>query len=228
MVSARLLLLSLFSAACSGAPCFGRLNATFQFEEVCYKVLQNGTNSLQLREFAADAGAAATLVTYNASDAITTYQEALELTSYYVIEYFIGNTNAKNVSLLSSRTVPFALRPPSAANPSWLAFMALAPSKWPASKVPPKPTYGVELTPLGGEKEEPVLLAVQHASSNFSPQPTDFDALCAKVKAEVAKQFPGYKIDEESLYSPTHARFYGYEFIGSPYEYECWYGVTKA
>lgn len=221
-------LLSLFTATKAVAPCSGRFNSTFAFEEVCFKVLQNGTDSLKLREYAVGVGAGATLVTYTASDSITVYQEALELASYSVIEYFIGNFNSKNVSLLSSRTVPLALRPPSPANPSWLAFMALAPSHGPPGKLPPKPVYGVELTPLGGKDgKEAVLLAVQRASTSQSPQPADFEALCAKAKAGVANQFPGYSVDETSPYSPTHTRYYGFEFIGDKYDYECWYGVKK-
>lgn len=221
--------LSLLAAAASSAPCFGRLNETYPFEKVCYDVLFNGTDGLELREYAAGAGATATLVTYNASDAITTYQEALMETSYYVIEYFIGSTNALNKSLLASRTVPFTLRPPSAANPTWRAAMALAPSLWPAGATPPTPTYGVELAPLGGRGgKQAVRLAVQRASSEQTPQPEDFDALCAKLRAAVAAQLPKYAVDDASIYSPTHARYYGYLYFEGLYEYECWLGVVRA
>ena len=218
------------AAAAPAAPCYGRLNQTYVFEEVCYVSLFNGTDGLELREYAAGAGAAATLVTYNASNAITIYQEALEETAFYVIEYFIGNSNALNKSLLSSRTVPLALRPPSKANPSWLGFMALAPSRWPQGKAPPKPTYGVELVPLSGRggKAAAVLLAVQRASAREAPQPSDFDLLCSKLYAAVGAQLPQYAVDFASVYTPTHARYYGFEFIGDVYEYECWLGVKKA
>jgi hypothetical protein len=204
------------------------LNETYPFEEVCFKALFNGSASLQLREYAAGAGAAATLVAYNASASITTYQEALEMTSYYVIEYFVGSTNAENKSLLSSRTVPLALRPPSAANPNWLGFMALAPSRWPPGAAPPAGRYGVELEPRGGRRgKEAVLVAARRAATNESPQPDDFDALCKQLTAAVAAQLPAYRVDEASVYTPTHARFYGFEYIGDLYEYECWVGVKK-
>ena len=221
-------LLLLLTGASAAAPCFGRLNDTYAFEEVCYKVLKNGTGGLQLREYAAGAGALATLVTYNASQSTSPYQEALMLTSFYVIEYFIGPGNALNKSLLPSRTIPLALRPPSAANPSWLAFMAIAPSQFPPGTVPPKPRYGTELAPLGGRGgKEAVLLATKRASTSESPQPSDFDALCASLKAAVPLQFAGYEVDDASVYSPTHARYYGFEFFGDVYTYECWIGVKK-
>lgn len=211
------------AGAAVAAPCFGRLNETVKFEEVCYVSLFNGTDGLQLREYAGDS-ASATLVSFNASSSITSYEEALELTTFYVIEYFVGPGNAQNKSLLSSRTVPLSLRPPSAANPAWRATMALAPSHWPAGKAPPKPGYGIELQPLGGGKQT-VLLAVQRASSAQSPQPADFDALCARLRTAVGAQLPKYAIDDDSPFSPTHARYYGFEYYGT-FEYECWLGVT--
>ena len=224
-----LLPLAVSVGASAAAPCFGRLNETFPFEEVCYKVLINGTGALQLREYAAGAGAAATLVTFNASNTITVYQEALEMTAFYVIDYFIGASNALNKSLLSARTVPLALRPPSAANPGWLGFMAAAPSKFPPGAALPKPLYGLELAPLGaGGGEEAVLIAAKRAVLYETPQPSDFDALCASLKAGVAKQLPGYRVDEASVYTPTHARFFGFEFFGGTFEIECWVGVKKA
>ena len=228
MAASRTLALALIVAAAAAAPCFGRLNDTVAFEEVCFEVLFNGSDGLQLREYAAGAGAAATIVSYNASNAITVYQEALMETSYYVIEYFIGNTNALNKSLLSSRTVPLTLRPPSAANPTWRATMALAPSRWPAGAAPPAPLYGVELAPLGGRGGKQALqLAVQRASSNGAPQPEDFDALCARLRAAVAAQLPTWAVNDASAFTPTHARYYGFEFYGDTYEFECWMGVKR-
>jgi len=225
----RLLALALLASSAYSAPCFGRLNETYAFEEVCYDVLFNGTGGLELREYAAGAGSAATLVTYNASSAITTYQEALEMASFYVIEYFVGPGNALNTSLLSSRTVPLALRPPSALNPSWRASMALAPSLWPAGSRPPAPAYGVELAPLGGRGgRQAVRLASMRAETNESPQPADFDVLCAALRAAVAAQLPRYAVDEASPFTPTHARYFGFEFYGDKYEYECWVGVARA
>jgi hypothetical protein len=68
-------------AAAAAAPCFGVLNATFPFEEVCFKLLKGGEGGLQLREYPASASnqGGVTLVAYNASAAITVYQEALEM-----------------------------------------------------------------------------------------------------------------------------------------------------
>ena len=72
----------------------------------------------------------------------------------------------------------------------------------------------------------PLLLAVQRASSDVSPQPADFDALCAKLKAGVKAQLPGYELDAASPLTPTHARYFGFEWLG-PFDFECWSGVKK-
>ena len=216
------------AAAPAAAPCFGLLNSTFRFEEACYTVLHNGTGGLSLREYpAAAASGGVTLVAYNASAAITVYQEALEMTGFYVIEYFVGPVNARNESLLSSRTVPLALRPPTPEHDSWLGFMALAPSKWPAGRKPPAALDDAELLPLGmGGAAGPLLLAVQRATSDSPPQPSDFDALCAKLAAGIKKQLPGYEADPASPFSPTHARYFGFEWVG-PFDMECWMGVKN-
>ena len=215
------------AAAPAAPPCFGILNSTFAFEEACYTVLHSGTGGLSLREYpAAAASGGVTLVAYNASASITVYQEALEMTGYYVIEYFVGPVNARNESLLSSRTVPLLLRPPTPEHDSWLGFMALAPSKWPAGRKPPAALYDAELLPLGMGGAGPLLLAVQRTTSNFSPQPSDFDALCAKLAAGIKKQLPGYEADPASPFSPTHARYFGFEWVG-PFDMECWMGVKK-
>jgi hypothetical protein len=218
------------ASAAAPTKCLGVLNSTFAFEEACFTLLHNGTGGLSLREYsAAAARGGVTLITYNASSAITVYQEALEETGYYVIEYFVGPVNARNESLLSSRTVPLALRPPTPQHDGWLGFMALAPSRWPAGKTPPAPIYGAELLPLGlggAAAGGPLLLAVQRATSESSPQPADFDALCTELAAGVKKQLPGYEVDAASPFTFTHARYYGFAWLG-PFDLECWCGVVK-
>lgn len=209
------------SGLASAPRCQGLLNATFPFEEVCYDTIFNGTEGLSLRAYKG-ANSEASLVTYNASATITVYQEALELTTFYVISYFTGEGNAKNESLTYARTVPLVLRPPTPSHNFWASHMAIAPSHFPPGSKPPKPAYGSELLPMGD-----VTLAVLHATLNFSPEPSDFDALCAKTVAAVKAQLPAWKIDAASPYSPSHARFDSYEFFDGPFDIECWYAVSK-
>ena len=208
------------------APCYGKLNFTFPFEEVCYKTVFNGTNGLSLREYDG-AELETTLITNNASSSITTYQEALTLTTFYVIEYLVGEFNVQNKSLLNARTVPLVLRPPTAENNEWLSFMALAPSKFPPKSNPPKPTEhsGVVLKPLGSS---PVTLAVLRADLTQDPQPSDFDTLCKKLEAGVKSQLPAWKIDSSSPFTFSHARYYTEIFFGSYWTCECWAAVSKA
>ena len=77
---------------------------------------------------------------------------------------------------------------------------------------------------LGGAG--PLAIAAQRATLQSSPQPSDFDALCAALDAAVAAQLPSWKVDPASPFTHTHARFYGYVWTG-PYDYECWAGVVK-
>lgn len=219
------------AAAAAAPPCYGHLNHTYRFEEVCFSLLHNGTGGLSLRSYPAAAASGVTLVAYDASSAITTYQEALMLTAFYVLEFFNSTGNAAGENLEASRTVPILLRPPTPAHDGWRGSMALAPSLWPAGggKKPPAPKYGTALVPLGmGSPAGPLLVAVQRATSDAVPQPADFDALCAKLEAAVKAQLPGYKVDAASPYTPSHARYYGYLFFEGPFDYECWAGVTKA
>jgi hypothetical protein len=220
------------AAAPPPKPCFGRLNSTFPFEEACFTLLHTGTDGLSLREYAAAAARGGVrLLAYNASASSVTYQNLLEIGSFNVIQYFTGPGNSRNEPLLTSRTVPLALRPPTRDNDSWLVWMALSPSKWPASKAPPVPLpkYGVALVPLGIDASAagPLLIAVQRATSkSVAPQQADFDELCAKGYAAVATQLPGYAFDEASPLSPTHARYFS-QLSSGPFDYECWLAVTK-
>jgi hypothetical protein len=224
-----LFFLSTITGVRAAAPCYGKLNYTFPFEEVCYQTIFNGTNGLSLREYSG-ASLEATLVTYNASASITTYQEALTLTTFYIIEYLIGGGNVQNKSLLEARTVPLVLRPPTTDNNDWLAFMALAPSKFPPKSHPPSPvpSYGVVLKPFGNKGSTPVTLAVQRADLTQDPQPSDFDDLCKKIESGIKSQLPTWKIDAASPYTYSHARYYTEIFFGSYWTCECVAEVVKA
>jgi hypothetical protein len=212
-------LIASIAVVAAAAPCYGRLNETIPFEEVCYTVLKNGTDGLSLRKYGASG--AAMLVEYQASSSITVYQEALTLTTFYVIEYFLGPGNVHNDSLLSARTVPLVLRPPTPAHNFWVAHMALTPSRYPPA-TPPAPYAPTTLRPLG----ENTTLAVQRATLAQSPQPSDFDALCAKLSAGIKEQLPGWSVDTDSPYTPSHARYYSYYNYEGPWTIECWMGVA--
>ena len=221
-------LMFLILSKVNSSPCFGKLNYTFPLEEVCYTTIFNGTNGFSLREYSGNA-LGSTLVTYNASDSITTYQEALMLTTFYVIEYFTGGGNALNKSLINDRTVPLLLRPPTNQNNEWLATMALSPSKYPSKSHPPLPIPGPSGVILKkvSDGSAPIQIAVQRADLSQDPQPSDFDTLCSKLQASVKVQLPNWKIDETSEYTYSHARYYTEIFFGSYWTCECWARVSK-
>lgn len=202
------------AAAAKKKHCYDTLDGK-PFETVCYRVLANTSSGLAIREFEG-ANAAAFVVSYEAPSSITTYQEALMLTSFYVIEYFV------NKSLSGARTVPLTLRNPSPAHEEWVAGMALAPSLWPPASTPPTPTHPTKVAPFGT-----ITLASLRAVVQESPQPSDFDALCAALRTALQSELPAYKVDEASPITSTHAR-YNTELWSGPWQVECWLGVVKA
>jgi hypothetical protein len=214
------LLFALVAAAAALAPtkpCLDTLNAQ-PFETVCHKTLANASGGLLTVRAYAGASAQAFSVTSAASGAVTVYQEALELTTFGVLDYFTNRS-----STLSARTVPLTLRPPTPAHNEWVGQMALAPSKWPPGSKPPPPPYApTRVAPLGD-----VTLAALRATMQSSPQPSDFDALCARLRAAVPKELPAWRVDEASPVSPTHARYFSQEWEG-PWLVECWVGVVAA
>lgn len=196
-------------------PCFDTLNGQ-PFETVCHKILANASGGLLTVRAYAGASAKAFAVSSAAPPTVTVYQEALELTTFYVIDYLT------NKSLVDARTVPLTLRPPTPTHNEWLAQMALAPTRWPPGSTPPAPFAPIEVAPLGD-----VTLAALRATLQFSPQPADFDHLCAQLRTAVPKELPAWKVDEASPISPTHARYDGRDW-GGPWLVECWVGVVAA
>jgi len=162
-------------------------------------------------------------VEMNASATITTYQEALIMTSFYIIDYFEGQGNSLNKSLLSSRTVPYTLHPPTSSRNFWLGRMALAPSKWPAHSAPPGAIPPVDLAPLG--KGNTFLLASLRKQFQEYPQPSDFETLCASLTSSLGQL--GATLDPDSVYSPSHAYYFGEGNLNA-FDSECWVGVKAA
>jgi hypothetical protein len=220
MFRAAVTCLSLFALQTSAAKCLGMLNSTFPFEEVCYQTLYNNSDGLSVRAYSG-ADASAQLVSFNVS-AAEIYQEALEMSTFYVISYFAGEGNKRNKSLTAARTVPLVLRPPTSEHNLWTSHMALAPSHFPPGSKAPAPGWGITVSPLGD-----VTLAVLHGTLYQSPQPSDFDELCSTAAAAVKAQLPDWTIDPTSPFSPSHARYFSYEFYEGPFDIECWWGLMK-
>ena len=224
----QVLLLSLCvtaALAITAPPCSASFNNATQLETPCYKVVHQATTKdglpLELRRYS---GSEAIVAASNASAEITVYQEALTMTAYYLIEYLKGPGNVQNKSLLTSRTVPLTLHPPTPSRNFWLGRMALAPSKWPAHSTPPAPVKNelLDIAPLG---KGTFLLASVRKQYQETPQPSDFDALCATLTSNLG--LLGATLDPSSIYSPAHAYYFGFENLGAD-DAECWLGVTAA
>ena len=214
------------AASAAAPPCHASFNNETQLETPCYAVVRRASapsgGALELRRYA---GAAATVVEYNLSASVTTYQEALNIAGFYVIAYFQGD-NQQNKSLLASRTVPFTLHPPSATRDFWLGRMALAPSQWPAHSQPPATNENNGTPSLAALGKGAFLVASLRKSFQETPQPSDLDELCASLNSSLG--LLGGALDPASVYSPTHAYYFGRADILNSYDAECWLGVTAA
>ena len=216
------------TAMAAPVPCTGEFNGGQPLEEVCFTTLLNSSNTkgLSVRTYAAAAEGAVGLVSYNVSALFpaATFDDALTLGGFGVIEYFLGGFNKLKKNVLDARTVPFLLLPPGGAG-GWAGRMALAPSRYPAGKAAPAPLDNVTLVAL---YTQPLVLAVQRESAATPLTGDQFAALCARaVSAVAAGALPGYRINPASPFAAgVYALYYGRDApSGGPFVAECWLGV---
>ena len=216
------LALTLYAASASAAaPCYGPFNHTYKLETPCFKVLAS-SGDLSVREFVD--GKHVTLVEKTISSSVTVFQEAFTIGTFDVLAYFTGELNAKNDSLLSSRTVPLVVRLPASQHDDWAVHMALAPSLWPAARtrIPPIPNNNISLVPITSAP-----IAVQYKLFELCPQPEDLAALCKTLDANLAA-LGGWTVDASSPVTYSYASYNGYTYYDGPWDAECWAGVIPA
>ena len=225
-------LFSLAASVISGdppEPCYAQVDGSSPFEEVCYSPLVELPNGFTLRDYSGD-NALATLYHLHAPAAFGPYDYALNETTVALLNYFLGPGNAAGAAQFNLLTVPLLLRPPTAADPRWIASMALAPSQFPVGSVPVPVAKGSpynQTLELLGRAGASVVMAVQHARRATLPGQKQFDALCSTLEKNLAAlAIPIWAVDTESQYTPMHARYWGRDFPG-PYDYECWMAVVK-
>ncbi len=221
------------AAAAAAAPCEGEFNGQQPLEAVCFATLLNSstTKGLSARAYAPAASARTTLVSYNVSALFpaSTFDDALTLAGFGVIEYLLGGFNKPHESLLDARTVPFLLLPPGSAG-GWVGRMALAPSKFPVRGKAPAPLNNVTLVALSAQ---PLTLAALRERSTGEGPPTgaQLAALCARaVGAVAAGALPGFAVDGASPFAAgVFALYYGRDApSGGPYDAECWVGIVRS
>jgi hypothetical protein len=225
-----LALLSLAAAALASEPCYDQLDGTRPFETVCYKLLANLSNGLSLREYANE-DAAANLVVFSAASTLQPYSTALNTTTGIMLLYFTGPGNELQLPLVKELTVPLLLRPPSAAHDQWQTIMAIAPSSVPAGSAPVgvnsalDPGEQCTLQLLAGGADS-LTIAVQRAVLKTPPVQGDFTKLCAKLQLHLKTSLPGWHVDPQSQFTPSHAHYYGQAYKGPSFVIECWMGVV--
>ena len=212
-----LLAMTVDAAACH----FPYNNMTRALDAACYAVLGSELG-YEIREYPPSS---TLVVRTNISAQVTTYQEALTMGAFYILGYFTGDANAKNISLLAARTTPLLLRPsrPASQTP-WFMDMAIAPG---TPQPLPAPLYGVEVVPLVPRKGAPILLAARHEQMSSSPQPSDYEACALKLVTSLAGSTT-WRYNASSSVSPSYAYFTGQDFVPEePYDIECWVGVAR-
>ena len=218
------------SPASAPSPCYGTFIAASgpeTVEEVCFTTLLNSstTMGLSVRQYPA---AAAALASYNVSALYpdSTFDSALTLGSFGVLEYFIGGFNKQRRNILDARTVPFLLLPPAAAG-GWVGRMALAPSQFPGGAKAPAPLDNVTLVELSADK---LTLAVQRFENIAAFTGPQLATLCADATREIATgALPGYSIDASSPFAAgAFGLYYGRDVNSGPFVAECWLGVSTS
>jgi hypothetical protein len=166
----------------------------------------------------------ATLVSANESAALQPWDNALEITTNHMFDYFEGNGNAGMVNLTAYVTAPLMFRPATKTR-LWHADMVLAPSAWPKGSKVPQPARGfVTLGPFG-----PLKVAVLHRVIVTPPAQADFEACDAALRKVVAGSTT-WSVNAAGPHTPTFAFYFprddGLIPPKGPYNIECWVEVT--
>ena len=146
------------------------------------------------------------------------FSENLQDTSYFLFQYFAGD-NAKKANLTSSLTAPLILRPVSperSGDLSWVAAMALAPSRWPAGSAPPAPTSSnVAVRPFGEVvmASVPVLLPAAPVEEDFRAAYEQLESLVGFVPAGSGQ----WVLNNTSPLSPSFSFYFGQAYNGTAY-----------
>ena len=213
------------AAAKPYSPCHMPYTAfTRATESPCFAKLGALGSGVTVRSYAAATDNGATLVSSNVSAALQPWDEALEVTSNHMFDYFEGNGNAGGVNLTRYVTAPLMFRPASATR-TWYVDMELQPSAWPAKSRPPQPARGfVALAPFG-----PLQVAALHRVVKTPPAQADFEACDAALRAVVATS-TAWTVNALGPHTPTFAFYFsrddGLAPSSGPYNIECWVEVS--
>ena len=222
---AQLLSLAAATAAASPTSCFVAINdvtAVLAFAEVierpCFTTLYatDSPFAVSIRAYPRDA---AMLVESSISDDPgRSFNENLQDTSYFLFQYFSGD-NAKKANLSSALTAPLILRPVSperSGDLSWVAAMALAPSRWPAGSTPPAPTLSnVAVRPFGEVviASVPVLLPAAPVEEDFRVAYGLLESLVGFVPAGSGQ----WVLNNTSPLSPSFSYYFNEAYNGTGY-----------
>lgn len=150
------------------------------------------------------------------------YVDAVVAAAQYIIDFFIGS-NDERLNILSSRTVPLTIRPPSpATNNQWLGTMMVSTANYPDSfKIPSPypPSAGTTLQKVGYR-----LFATIQFTTTTTPEQPDFEEACGAVSANLPA---GYAVNTTSPWTPTWVLYNG-EYEQTLWTNECWLEVTAA
>ena len=217
---------ALAAAAAAYKPCHMPYSAfTRAIESPCFASEGALGSGVTVRSYAPATDNVATLVSSNESAQLQPWDNALEIITNHLFDYFTGNGNAGGVNLTAFLTAPLMFRPATGSR-SWYSEMVLQPSAWPAKSHPPRPARGfVELVPFG-----PLQVAVLHRAVKTPPVEADFET-CDTALRTVVSASPLWTVNTLGPHTPTFAFYFprddGLIPTSGPYNIECWVEVSR-
>ena len=213
--AAPLLVLASLAAAGVAAPCAAPPGIVPALpESLCYHtVVPTNPSGVSIRQYTAPLNA-----TFASSGANGAYPGGVQSSVASIISYFSGaNDDQRNI--LSARTVPFAILPPTR-SPYWAAFMEVSPTQFPDNFLIPTPLRGVGLSRVNDNIGNTLIAAFQYNTSGF-PYIENVQEACGVIQNSTLPS--GYAVNTSHPFSPTWVFYNGQG--DANYTSECWMAV---
>ena len=183
-------------------------------EGLCYKELvPTNPSGISIRQYVGSANA-----TFASGGANGAFPSGVQSSIASVISYFSG-ANDEQRNILSARTVPFAVTPPTR-SPSWAAFMEISPTQFPDDFLIPRPNRGMSLSHVNDNIGD-TLMAVFPFNTTGFPYLETIQEACGVIQNSTLPS--GYAVNASHPFSPTYVFYNGQ--ADAAYTSECWMAV---
>jgi hypothetical protein len=185
-------------------------------EALCYKeIVPVNPSGITIRQYGGSANS--TLVSSGANGV---FPQGVQSSIASIISYFAGN-NDEQRNILSARTVPFAILPPTR-GPYWSAFLEVSPTQFPDNFLIPRPNpnQGVSLSLVNDKLGDTLIASFAFNTTGF-PYLENIQEACGVIQNSTLPS--GYAVNASHPFSPTYV-FYNGE-AATNFTSECWYAV---